>query len=470
MASANASLANTPWLEKGDPFTDGSALLRDDASGYVGAVAPTATAAAASRPSGRRHTSHTSSLSGFSYADPFADRIIEEHRDSESPLHFNNHTRDVETGHRKQPSYSDYPPLAVNTIFQGMERHALSPLSEATSRYSLSDPSNGSQSSHDHVSLATTQTNPTSYDHSMPASPKHISIVDSQSSAPTRGVARSDTWWNRFSKSSFLDRRSSNASRQGFDIRDPNPPPVRLSAIEEKSHHSASPESQKSRETPPSAISARRKNSLYNSVVHGKSSSSVRTADTAAIERMGGMDVVQRLATGSQRTRSSVGSSLDEVSIQDRNSYTGDPHLDIVASPIEVDSHSAHPGLIQVIAPVPTDHAVAPDPSPSPHNKTPSPGPSSHASSSQPSVNTFGQPSPSRSPTRRISGLISSRVGEFENRLAQEKEVHPPTNTRSREERVNRGKKTNVSYGLVPRASLFVANPDGTDPVPGDGR
>ena len=53
---------------------------------------------------------------------------------------------------------------------------------------------------------------------------------------------------------------------------------------------------------------------------------------------------------------------------------------------------------------------------------------------------------------------VAARVQEFERRMTQQELSPPPTNTKKREERSR--KPSVVNYGLVPKASLFVANPD----------
>jgi hypothetical protein len=59
---------------------------------------------------------------------------------------------------------------------------------------------------------------------------------------------------------------------------------------------------------------------------------------------------------------------------------------------------------------------------------------------------------------------VADRVRAFERRMSRESALAPPpTNTRRREERTSPvTTRPAVRYGLVPRPSLFVANPDGT--------
>ena len=61
---------------------------------------------------------------------------------------------------------------------------------------------------------------------------------------------------------------------------------------------------------------------------------------------------------------------------------------------------------------------------------------------------------------------VAERVRAFERRMSRESApALPPTNTRWREERAGPASavvgRPSVRYGLVPRQSLFVANPDG---------
>ncbi|KAJ2924497.1 hypothetical protein H1R20_g12605, partial [Candolleomyces eurysporus] len=67
---SHMSTSSTPWREKSDPFSDGSSLMQDEATGYVGA-----------RPRNRRENSYVSTRSKLSYTDPFSDPIQEEPRE-----------------------------------------------------------------------------------------------------------------------------------------------------------------------------------------------------------------------------------------------------------------------------------------------------------------------------------------------------------------------------------------------------
>jgi len=124
-------------------------------------------------------------------------------------------------------------------------------------------------------------------------------------------MRRSDSWWTRFSRTNFLDRRSSNGSRLSRPlpgIRDPQPPP-RLLVIEESEHpvipELVSPKAGKS--------STKTTSGIYNA--HNKSLTSVKTADTEALERMAGGADVQIIRSGSHLSTSSddTASSLHQA-------------------------------------------------------------------------------------------------------------------------------------------------------------
>jgi hypothetical protein len=56
-------------------------------------------------------------------------------------------------------------------------------------------------------------------------------------------------------------------------------------------------------------------------------------------------------------------------------------------------------------------------------------------------------------------GAVADKVRQFERRMSMEVPVSPTTpNTKHREERTK--KRVEVNYGLAPKPSLFVANPD----------
>jgi hypothetical protein len=430
---STGTIGGSSWKEKEDPFSDGAALMRDEETGHLGA-------AAAGRPNGRRQVSYASTRSGRSYIDPFADPIQEERREQSY-----DEVEEDPPPTRSHPLPAQPLPTLRTILPVSMGAHVLSPLSERTSQNTLSmnDPSTSvsSHSEHHNSPFDTSSSQVTSRTSlEPPRSPGPItSSIIGAGGAPSQPMRRSDTWWSRFSRTSFLDRRTSDASRRSGgmpDIRDPNPPP-RLVAIQE-SAHSTSPDrnSPKSRsdsngkDTPVSRKTSR----IYGA--HNKSLTSVRTADTEAIERMAGtMDVVQRVRTGSHRTSGST-SSVGSLSINTRPNSWGQ---NLGGTDGNVDQE-----LLLFTSPVEMSHAESSTPSadkhPHPLEESPSPTTSDYHK---------------RSP----EGAVAARIHAYERRMSQDQETPSPTNMRQWEERT-RKKSVSVNYGLVQRPSLYVANPD----------
>ncbi|ESK94036.1 adagio protein 1-like [Moniliophthora roreri MCA 2997] len=447
----------SPWREKSDPFSDGAALMQDEETGYIGAVAPGQGGTA--RPSARRGLSYSSTISSWSdYVDPFSDPIQEELRDiPESSL-------------PRRPYPRPAQQLQVQTVLPSVrEVHTLSPVTEASRATLSQSETTASQSSHstsNEYALSpfdSGHTSQTSYN------PRPSSLIDSMSSS--QSIRRSDSWWSRFSRTAFLDRRGSGSRRVSgglYDIRDPNPPP-RLVAIEE-SQHSGSPE--KDRESPRSQRSnsikqslSRKGSRLYGG--HGKSMSSIRTADSEALERMAAMDVVQRERTesGSNRTRESTGTSYDSDWIAEDGTMPNVIHgVDMsfnASSPTEMTSAESRAVPPTIPAPPPAAVHIAMKTSPPP-TTTPPASHSSSAASSSTSLSTDGSAGTNRS-VRPLSGSnVSARVQAYEQRLSQAQKSPSVTNTKQLEERISKrkSKTPSVGYSLVPRPSLYVANPD----------
>ena len=169
---------------------------------------------------------------------------------------------------------------------------------------------------------------------SQPGSPIQTksSLIDANPS-PHQPMRRSDSWWSRFAKSAFLDRRASDASSHGgggnyrtrsgslsgktstgalvTEFRDPTPAP-KLVAIEETSPESIQDPSRQgsgdsklsdSHEGNVSQGSKLKRATttpherVYSSIAHGKSISSFQTTNTEALEKIGEMDIVQREVT-----------------------------------------------------------------------------------------------------------------------------------------------------------------------------
>ncbi|KAJ7707432.1 hypothetical protein B0H17DRAFT_1191930 [Mycena rosella] len=403
--------------EEKDPFRDDNAY-RDLPAG----------AAAATRPhAGRRQESYTSvNTVNSAYLDPFADPITSAAAE-----------RDIALAG---------PGALLANIHNIHQHHARGgPLSPVTEVSRSSGSQSQSASSHDHAVLSPFDSRSrssfgfSSASHHSPALPGAVSPAPSTGRPHTMSIVdqpdrdhpirRSDTWWARFASRSLLDRRSSGrASAPGgadLNIRDPNPLPQRLGFVtEEKETASVLRE-----RSDGSDVSARAGPvaALYRAGGHGKSMSSLqtqRTADSAAIERMGGnVDVVLRgnRQSGSTSTRGSVTTHGGDGA---RNSWQpGSEGEDdeVYTSPIEMVPAAAF-GL------------------PSPPPRQPSP------------------PRPPMSTSSSGSSGVSDRIKAYERRMSQD--VAPPlpaTNTKQREERA---KKKPGNYGLVARPSLFVANPD----------
>ena len=268
--------------------------------------------------------------------------------------------------------------------------------------------------------------------HSQPSSPipTKSSLFDANPT-PYQLMKRSDSWWSRFSKSSFLDRGVNDASGHGVggggnyrtrsgsltkktstgplvsEFRDPNPAP-KLVAIEESSPESTQDPSRRgsggsnlsftrvphegddSQGVKPKRSTTTPHGRVYSNTRHGKSISSLQTTNTEVLEKIGGMDIVQREVTDS--SMSSRG--------------TGEEPIRLVTSPTEFgardhEKDESRDGRI----PMPTKPPLA---------------------------------------TRRTmsgggGGFVASRVKALER-------AEP--------------KREAVKYGLAPRPSLFVANPD----------
>jgi hypothetical protein len=397
------------------------------------------------------------------YTDPFADRNT-----SSDVLPLYDSEPEAEPNHaseKRKHSSTETKPLNIRTALPpSADFVPLSPLVEQASQNSLSSSSHHTNS--DHASGSS---------HGAARSPRPSSILD-PNPPPSQPIRRSNSWWARFAKASLLERRGTESSSRngGFiDIRDPNPPP-RLHPIEE-SIHSRVPSLSAAEATPrrkPSVGANRalagtptRRPSLYHEAIHGRSASSLQTANTDMLERLGGtMDIVQRDGTldsqvpptglddefgvGGGGSGSGNGPPLRALLVRGEPSY----HSTRTASSSVSASHESsmiHSPL-RSVAGSPTDEIVHPPLSSSPPSEEVAGGlVGEHAGS------------PPRSPG------VADRVRAFERRMSRESaSPPPPTNTRRREERLTpppaalAAARPTVRYGLVPRPSLFVANPD----------
>ncbi|KAL0953257.1 hypothetical protein HGRIS_004507 [Hohenbuehelia grisea] len=474
----------TPASEKLDPFDV-------DEEGYVSVGGPYHHPR---RPSARREQSYASTRSGgtLGYVDPFADPIQEEPRDvAEQLFHDAGHQRDISTASTWRDTYYNHPPplssLNTMTPMPTGQPHVLSPLSEHTSRatLSLADPTNSSISSHDQgqppspfegTRPSSSHTSLSVGFHQMGSSPRPSSILDPSpnpsgtilSAAPTQPMRRSDTWWTRFSRTSFLDRRASDASRRSGtgampDIRDPNPPP-RLNPIEESQNSGSANESPEGSKDSPKGASLIKGSLRRGKGSHAKSTSSLQTAHTAdseAIERMGGrIDVALRVR--SRAGRESTGSTVSSHAGSYFDRMDGDADADELAAVYEVQSPAEMNASDVAFA------AAQGLPLPLTPDKTPSPGrtppkvstPSASSTASSTSLGSDGKPKRPPMPRPPSGRAVAARVQEYERRMSQDVEPPSPASGRSAEDRGHKKHKPSVDYGLVPRASLFIANPD----------
>lgn len=416
--------------------------------------------------------------SSYSYIDPFADPTPHERERSEGQQDLGRYENSNEYEPTIAGAVISRPSLSMSTVRMippaSLGAHPLSPLSEHTSNTSLPSNDHVTSSSHTQssgnpigtsVSHTTSQTtvepNPSHFSSKSTIestrSPKLISASIIPASVPSPGVRRSDSWWSRFYRTSFLDRRPSSTSHRSniLDIRDPNPPPT-LGPIAE-STHSNSGDDASSRSVGYVAGSGRllRSQSKVYGVDPGTSMTSLRTADTEQIERLAGaMDVVQRVRTRSQRTSGSLSSGLTIDT--DPTGNDGNEQLVILSSPVEMTPLS---GAHAPRMPSPAHTPLAPLP----------PDPlTTHLRSSSPfvspdeeyAIETPLRSSPTLPITPKSRSSVAARVHMYERRMSQDQERPPPTNTRQLEERSPKKERVTVNYGLAPRASLFVANPD----------
>ena len=432
----NTGGRNTPWREKPDAFTDGTSLLHDE--GTSGRTRPHANG---------RLMSEASSKSGLSYKDPFSDPIQEELRqrsDASDPFS----REEIEDPLRFSVRHVSVLP-AMMTLPLPQRGHALSPLSEhtLTSHHISTIPESSTATlSHAHSS----ETGITPFGGASSSFGTSRTSVDPFPPPPVyNDMRRTDSWWTRFTRTSLLDRRLSDASRKSatnggrFEIRDPKAPP-RLDAIAENVRLGSSSQEEPSLQQQQGPTLGRAVSVVYDTS-HAKSMSSLRTADSEAIERMAGtMDVFQRRSNSNRTTGSinstggvsidSLGSSVDAG----RNSYVSrdgttsqgklPDDLPMFTSPVEI-----------LPLQVPGDPSLLTAPS-SPREGSIRPIASSLLLMK--STTPMSPPSPS----------VADHIHAFEKRMSLEP---PAMNTKHPKKR-----RGTMDYGLVPRASLFVANPD----------
>ena len=442
--------ASSNWEKMGgDPFSPEVALM---AEGQTRGHLPE-----------RSRDGFAASGSSQPYTDPFADGDSSwDALQLYDPEPKTEHNRASEK--REHPS-TETKPLTIRTALPpSADFVPMSPLVEQVSQNSLSN-SSSSHTKSDNAGSGSSQ--------GAVRSPRPSSILDLNPPSSQPIIRRTNSWWARFAKAPLLERKATESSSRngGFiDIRDPNPPP-RLLAIEE-STHSRGPSDGTAEATSrlkPSLGANRaragtptRRPSLYYETIHGRSASSLQTANTDMLERVGGtMDIVQRDGTLDSQHMPLAGLD-DEFGLGGGGSGSGSgPHLRALLVRGEPSYHSTRTASSSVSASVESPivqsplRSAASSPSDEPTYRPVSPPPPSEEVADEHAG------SPPRSPG------VAERVQAFERRMSRDSAPPPPpTNTRQMEERLTPPPaalvpaRPVVRYGLVPRPSLFVANPD----------
>lgn len=393
---------------------------------------------------------HRRDGSFWSYTDPFEDPVQDDEYDDLN-LRPSNPEKDADYDHSvlRSDETDDFELTALDpqdsVLPFSVRSRMLTPLREA-SHISLPNPSNSppplqelshGQITHGHAdnptfspptSISPTPQSPTasrsSDSHRVACVPRD-SIVSGSTLSHSQSITRPDNWWSRLTKPPLLDRRTSVTSPKPLDFRDPTPAPPLVPSEETKK---SSATSALSNDTP-----------VDIPVEHGRSLSSAhsgRTANTDSAEHLGGSyDVVQRLASDGSGSRRAP--SLGSAEITEQGVLASD---DPAPPEISLSNGSPH------VDPPRSTLSLAP-PAMSVDVETPS----------EPLMSPKSRP---ESPKR--GDVVNSRVRAYEHRLSQELESQQtptPRNTRRREEVPSQTRPT-IQYGVAPRASLFIANPD----------
>ena len=218
------------------------------------------------------------------------------------------------------------------------------------------------------------------------------------------------------------DHRGERGVGQGtydaLDFRDPNPPPLRLGAIEE----APTPKLERGK-----GRVASLRDGVYGpgAVVHGRSLSSLKTANSDVLERLGGKwEVVQRVATNDT---AASGSLLDEDPAHTVRSQSLD--IPIMESP-EQDREQTRPPWRPLAIRSPSSSTLPP---------------------------TARGSRPIQPPKKSVGTGVAARIQALEKRTSVDLSskspvLIPPSSPVAQSKR--------RTYGLVPKPTLFVANPE----------
>ncbi|KAI0322126.1 hypothetical protein OF83DRAFT_16372 [Amylostereum chailletii] len=422
---------------------------------------------------------------GHAYTDPFEDV------DADPEVLHDVGPEDAAEGASMYGGVKTRPPHpAIRTALPPMADFVpMSPLIEQASRNSISSNSQAHSSS----GHSNTLSNPTSSLSHGPHSPRPSSILDPAAS-PTMRRSNSNSWWARLAETPrSIARRASDASTgrsrptsAGFvdDFRDPTPHP-RLLTIDESTHsHSPeSPESAAATQNRHNSKTSSRKQSSGDSTTapqpklafgfgrHGRSVSSLQTANSETLAHAGAMEVVQREGTYDSQVTTSP-TSVDEFGVAGPSSLApgssgSRPRPLVVRSQPSEASQAPSFGTFESEAEAEAgtpEGRGTPWSENAPSLETPLATTVGH--SLQPSATTpvLEVPPPVVPMGPRAvgesGGAVMARARAYERRMSRDIEgPPPPTNTRRREERAGAPAPV-VRYGLAPRPSLFVANPD----------
>ncbi|KAF7322615.1 Adagio protein 1-like [Mycena chlorophos] len=399
---------------------------------------------------GRRQSSFTSYVSVAStqsgYLDPFADPLALSERDIATPGALLAAVRPTMLSPVTEVSRSSG---SASSMDHNTSSSLITPF-DSLSRASTF----GMSSNQSHLNSPFGQSSPAPG--SSKQQPRASSILDMRPQQPDQPMRRSDTWWARFAGKSLLDRRSSrgaSTSRAPMEFRDPTPLPARLGFVQEEtasvmadSHRSSSDGSQKQ----PSPSNTRSGGPFARMSHHGKSMSSIQTADSAALERMGDVGVMLR---GNRQSASTSTRGSENTNSGDDGQFRTSWHPpeqdenDIIftASPVEMVPASAF--------------ALSPSPPPAAHQvPLPSslPASSKHSLASTPPAS-IRPPLSTASSGSSSNASVADRVKAYERRMSQDvTSMQPPTTPPPPKKKTH---KHGASYGLIARPNLFVANP-----------